>query len=222
MRSSRCFEVHVSAEGGSAPLCPTLNPYLPIKGVMGCKSGTLDRPTTGDPTNRMLPSPPCIHRGSTPRTPYASALTSSSARVASVECLRTFPSTASRYPHVTDRPGEQVTSRRWRNATAICPPELRNVRTCSCIMLRAAHTSALPHTHTLTHAALARALRSVADPERSLLDGSPSGRLQGLKCTPRLFTADALRVRTHKLECTRCLYKSACGLSRPRRQGART
>ena len=53
-------QVHVSAEGGSAPLCPTLNPYLPIKGVMGCKSGTLDRPTTGDPTNRMLPSPPCI------------------------------------------------------------------------------------------------------------------------------------------------------------------
>ena len=52
-------EVHVSAEGGSAPLCPTLNPYLPIKGVMGCKSGTLERPTTGDPTNRMLPSPPC-------------------------------------------------------------------------------------------------------------------------------------------------------------------
>ena len=25
-------QVHVSAEGGSAPLCPTLNPYLPIKG----------------------------------------------------------------------------------------------------------------------------------------------------------------------------------------------
>ena len=88
--------------------------------------------------------------------------------------MRTFPSTESRYPHVTDRPGEQVTSCRWRNATAICPPELRNVRTCSCIMLRAAHTSALPHTHTLTHAAPARALRSVADPERSLLDGSPS------------------------------------------------
>ena len=58
LRSSS-FEVHVSAEGGSAPLCPTLNPYLPFKGVMGCKSGTLDRPTTGDPTNRMLPSPPC-------------------------------------------------------------------------------------------------------------------------------------------------------------------
>ena len=119
-----------------------------------------------------------VQRGSTPLTPYASALTASSARVASLECLRTFPSTASRYPHVTDRPGEQVTSRRWRNATAICPPELRNVRTCSCIMLRAAHTSALPHTHTLTHAAPARALRSVADPERSLLDGSPSGRLR--------------------------------------------
>ena len=59
LRSSS-FEVHVSAEGGSAPLCPTLNPYLPIKGVMGCKSGTLERPTTGDPTNRMLPSPPCM------------------------------------------------------------------------------------------------------------------------------------------------------------------
>ena len=58
LRSSS-FEVHVSAEGGSAPLCPTLNPYLPIKGLMGCKSGTLDRPTTGDPTHRMLPSPPC-------------------------------------------------------------------------------------------------------------------------------------------------------------------
>ena len=27
---------------------------------------------------------------------------------------------------------------------------------------------------------------------------------EGLKCTPRLNTADALRVRTHKLECTRC------------------
>ena len=62
LRSSS-FEVHVSAEGGSAPLCPTLNPYLPIKGVMGCKSGTLERPTTGDPTNRMLPSPPCIYIG---------------------------------------------------------------------------------------------------------------------------------------------------------------
>ena len=61
LRSSS-FEVHVSAEGGSAPLCPTLNPYLPIKGVMGCKSGTLERPTTGDPTNRMLPSPPCYCR----------------------------------------------------------------------------------------------------------------------------------------------------------------
>ena len=74
---------------------------------------------------------------------------------------------------------ERVTSRRWRNATAICPPELRDARghahaSCS----RAAHTSALPHTHTLTHAAPARALRSVADPERSLLDGSPSGRLR--------------------------------------------
>ena len=47
---------------------------------------------------------------------------------------------------------------------------------------------------------------------------------EGLKCTPRLFTADALRVRTHKLECTRCLLRvladfSVHGVKVPARNG---
>ena len=47
---------------------------------------------------------------------------------------------------------------------------------------------------------------------------------EGLKCTPRLNTADALRVRTHKLECTRCLRRvladfSVHGVKVPARNG---